>query len=327
MVSKRKETKKEGKAKKFEAIYDILGQYTKALLVQINNISADQIHQTRRELRAVGSLMLMGKNTLIKKVIESRIREPMEGDRRVDEKKSTWFNVDYWATLKDELNGNVAIIFTNGDFSTIKSIYEQHQREAPARAGQIAQCDVFIKPGSTGLDPKQTAFFQQLNIPTKIVKSMIEIVSETKVVGKGDIVEPSHQVLLEKLHIKPFSYKLQAVSVIDHGKIFSAKVLDISTKDILARYAGVLNNVAAVGLQIGYPTLVSVRQSIMNSFKNLVAVTFETEVTFPQAEKFKSAASAAPVAAAPVAAPVAAPKVEVVEEVIKPFGFGDDDEY
>lgn len=233
----------------------------------------------------------MGKNTLIRKVIEARIREPVDTDRKFAEKQTTWFNVDYWAPLKEHLKGNVAIIFTNGDFSTIKEIYERHQREAPARAGQIAQCDVWIRAGSTGLDPKQTSFFQQLNITTKIVKSMIEIVSDTKAITKGDIVEPSHQVLLEKLHIKPFSYKLQAVSVIDNGTVFDAKVLDISTADILKRYASVLNNVAAVSLEVGYPTLVSVRQSIITSFKNLVAVTFETEATFPQADKLKAAAS------------------------------------
>lgn len=155
---------------------------------------------------------------------------------------------------------------------------------------------------------------------------MIEIVSDTKAINKGDLVEPSHQVLLEKLHIKPFSYKLQAVTVIDNGKLFDAKVLDIKAEDILRRYAQVLNNVAAVSLEVGYPTLVSVRQSIMTSFKNLVAVTFESESTFPLAEKFKSAASAAPVAASSAPVVASAPKVEAVEEVIKPFG-GDDDEY
>jgi len=193
----------------------------------------------------------------------------------------------------------------------------------------IAQCDVFVKPGSTGLDPKQTSFFQQLNIATKIVKSVIEIVSETKIITKGDLVEPSHQVLLEKLRIRPFSYKLSACSVLDNGKIFDPRVLDIKPADILAKYVKALNNVAAVSFEIGYPTLVSVRHSIVNSFKNLASVTYETEYTFPQADKLKSAAKAGPVAAASAsAAPAQAAKApEPVEEaVVKPFG-DDDDEY
>jgi len=46
----------------------------------------------------------------------------------------------------------------------------------------IAPRDVFVNPGPTGLDPKQTAFFQTLQIQTKIVKSQIEIVAAKQVV-------------------------------------------------------------------------------------------------------------------------------------------------
>jgi len=329
MAIKKKEPKKEKKNKFFEKIYDILGKYKKALLVNVQNISADQIHQTRRGLRDLDSLVLMGKNTLIRKVIESRLKEPVETDRNYAEKKKNWTPIDHWEPLVKQLKGNVAIIFTNGDVSACKDVMEKFQREAPARAGMIAQCDVWVKSGSTGLDPKQTSFFQQLNIATKIVKSVIEIVSDTKVITKGDIVEPSHQVLLEKLHIRPFSYKLSAVTVIDNGKIFDPKVLDIKASDILNIYGRALNNVAAISFGIGYPTAVSVRHSIINSFKNLVSVTFETEFTFEQAEKLKNAAKNAPAASgAPAASAPKALAAAVVEkeEVIKPFG-GDDDEY
>lgn len=328
MAIKKKEPKKDKKARFFEKIYDILGKYKKALLVNVQNISADQIHQTRKGLRDLDSIVLMGKNTLIRKVIEARLKKPVETDRNFEEKTKNWTPIDHWEPLLKTLKGNVAIIFTNGDVSACKDIMEKFQREAPARAGQIAQCDVWIKSGSTGLDPKQTSFFQQLNIATKIVKSVIEIVSDTKVITKGDLVEPSHQVLLEKLRIKPFSYKLSASSVIDNGKIFDPRVLDIKPADILAKYVRALNNVAAVSFEIGYPTLVSVRHSLVNSFKNLASVTYETEYTFPQADKLKSAATAAPVAAAgaPVAAAPAKAPEPVEDVVVKPFG-GDDDEY
>ncbi len=328
MAIKKKEPKKDKKSRQFEYIYKVLGEFNKALLVKIDNISADQIHLTRRDLRLEGSKMLMGKNTLIRKCIADRMREPEERDKNFEEKKANWFSIDHWQTLIDNLHGNVAIIFTNGDLGQVKETMEKYQREAPARAGQIAQCDVWIKAGSTGLDPKQTSFFQQLNIGTKIVKSVIEIVSDTKILNKGENVEPSHQVLLEKLHIKPFSYRLQAQSVLDNGKVFDAKVLEIKPEDILRRYVSVLNNVAAVSLEVGYPTLVSARQSIINSFKNLVAVSYESEYSFPLAEKLKNAAAAAPVAAvggAQVASASAVPVEEKAEEVIKPFGFGDED--
>ena len=83
------------------------------------------------------------------------------------------------------LKGNTGIIFSNGDLSEIKKVLDQQSREAPAKVGATAPDEVWIRAGSTGLDPKQTSFFQQLNIPTKIVKTQIEIVADKKIISAG----------------------------------------------------------------------------------------------------------------------------------------------
>jgi len=62
------------------------------------------------------------------------------------------------------LKGNTGIIFSNGDLSDIKKIIDSEKREAPAKNGAVAPDDVWIRAGPTGLDPKQTSFFQALNI-------------------------------------------------------------------------------------------------------------------------------------------------------------------
>jgi len=125
MAIKKKEPKKDKKDRFFEKIYDILGQYKKALLVNVKNISADQIHLTRKGLRDLDAIVLMGKNTLIRKVIEARMREPVETDRNFAEKKKNWTNIDHWEPLLKNLKGSVAIIFTNGDLGACKEVMEQ----------------------------------------------------------------------------------------------------------------------------------------------------------------------------------------------------------
>lgn len=59
-----------------------------------------------------------------------------------------------------------------------------------------------LPSGPTGMDPSQTAFFQALNIGTKIVKGQIELVSEFPILKAGDKVSPSTAVLLGKLGIR-----------------------------------------------------------------------------------------------------------------------------
>ena len=46
------------------------------------------------------------------------------------------------------------------------------------KSGAFAPVDVIIPAGPTGLDPGQTAFFQAVNIGTKIARGSIEIVND-----------------------------------------------------------------------------------------------------------------------------------------------------
>jgi len=134
------------------------------------------------------------------------------------------------------LKGNTGLIFSNGDLSEIKKIIDEQKREAPAKIGAVAPDDVWIRAGATGLDPKQTSFFQALNIQTKIVKTQIEIVADKKVITAGLKVESSQCALLEKLKIRPFSYKMHVKKVYEDGAIFAAEILDITSNDIRTRF-------------------------------------------------------------------------------------------
>lgn len=326
-----KNEKREKKDKFFKRIYETFDKYTKALLVKCDNISARQIHATRKELRENDSLMLMGKNTVIKAALAKRIAEPHPDDKDYEERKKTWTPLEMMEPLGKLLKGNLGIIFTNRDLPDVNDIVDRHAREAPAKVGATAQCDVWIKPGPTGLDPKQTGFFQNLQIPTKIVKTQIEIVSEKQIIWEGQKVGSNEAALLQKLGINPFSYRLKVEHVFDNGNVYDAEVLTITQEKILASYKRVLSNIAAVSLEANYPTQASAPHSILRAFKNLIAVTYETGYTFPQADALKSAAKAAPVAAAGPATVAAAKEEEPVEEPaddIEPVNiFGDDNDY
>ncbi|POY72193.1 hypothetical protein BMF94_4769 [Rhodotorula taiwanensis] len=70
-----------------------------------------------------------------------------------------------------------------------------------------------------------------------------------------------------------------------------------------------IKTVAAISLAVNYPTLASVTYSLVNSYKNLLAVALETEYSFPEAEALKDRlanpdayAAAAPAADAGAAA-------------------------
>jgi large subunit ribosomal protein LP0 len=75
---------------------------------------------------------------------------------------------------------------------------------------------------------------------------------------------------------------------------------------------------AAISLASGYITKPAAPHMILNAFKNLAAVTFDSDYSFKQAEKMKEAAKhavhAAPAHAAKGAPAKEAPKVEEKKE-------------
>merc|ERR1712213_45480 len=120
----------------------------------------------------------------------------------------------------------------------------------------------------------------------------------------GDKVGSSESTLLNMLNISPFTYGLLIENVYDSGTIFSPAILDITNEDIIARFMTGVRNIAAISLQIGYPTAASVPHSLINGFKKLLAIAVETDIDFEEANQTKeylkdpSKFAVAPVAAA-----------------------------
>lgn len=87
--------------------------------------------------------------------------------------------------------------------------------------------------------------------------------------------------------------------VYDDGAIFGPEVLDITAADIRAKFQKAILNMASTSLASGYITKPAIPHLLVNSFKNLAAVSFTTDYSFKQAEKLKEASKNA-VHAAPV---------------------------
>lgn len=293
---------------------ELLENHTKAFIVHADNVGSNQMMSIRAALRD-NSTILMGKNTLIRRCIRAYI------ERTGNEQ---------WACVLDHLVGNVGIVFTHGDLNEIREKISEFKVGAPARVGLVAPNDVIIYSGNTGMDPSQTSFFQALNIPTKINKGTVEIVSDVHLIHTGDKVGASQATLLSKLGVKPFTYGLIVQQVYDNGSLYDPKVLDITDDDLADIVTAGIRNVAAACLELNFPTIASAPHSLINGYKNVLAIAVETDYTFPLAEKVKAYladpsafAAAAPAAAAGGAAEAApeAAAAEPEEEEDEDMGF------
>ena len=139
-----KGTKAQKKQVYDKRVNELLEEYSKALICTADNVGSKQMQDIRSGLRP-DSIVLMGKNTLLKRSIR------MFCERTGNES---------WNTLLPLLVGNVGIVFTKGDLKEVREEIAKYKVGAPARVGLVAPIDVIVPPGNTGLDPSQTSFFQ-----------------------------------------------------------------------------------------------------------------------------------------------------------------------
>nr|BAN20115.1 ribosomal protein LP0 [Riptortus pedestris] len=310
-----KEDKATWKSHYFSKLIQLLEEYPKCFIVGADNVGSKQMQQIRMSLRG-SAVVLMGKNTMMRKAIRGHIERNQALEK-----------------LLPHIKGNVGFVFTRGELTEVREKLLQNKVRAPARAGAIAPCPVVIPAQNTGLGPEKTSFFQALSIPTKISKGTIEIINDVHILKEGDKVGASEATLLNMLNISPFSYGLVVEMVYDSGTIFEPKILDIKPEELRIRFLEGAARLAAVCLEISYPTIASAPHSIANGFKNLLAVAAVTEIEFKEAERLKEylkdpSKFAAAVAAAPeVAAAAESPKKEAEkkeesEESDDELGFG-----
>ncbi|KAI1418970.1 ribosomal protein L10-domain-containing protein [Xylaria sp. FL1777] len=278
---------KEKKAEYFPKLKALLEEYKSVFIVTVDNVSSQQMHEVRQSLRSE-AVVLMGKNTMVRRALKTFIADTPEYEK-----------------LLPHVKGNVGFVFTNGELKTIRDKILSNKVAAPARAGAVAPLDVWVPAGNTGMEPGKTSFFQALGVPTKIARGTIEITTDLKLVESGNKVGPSEATLLNMLNISPFTYGLGVSQVYDEGNAFSPDVLDISEDQLLKTFSSAITTIASLSLAINFPTLPSIIHSLVNSYKKVLSVAIETAYSWPEIEELKDRianpdayASAAPAAAA-----------------------------
>jgi len=295
------------KAVYFDKLKGLLDEYKSIFIVSVDNVSSQQMHEIRHSLRG-DAVVLMGKNTMVRRALKGFVAENPEYER-----------------LLPHVKGNVGFIFTNGDLKTTRDRILANRVAAPARAGAVAPGDVYIPAGNTGMEPGKTSFFQALGVPTKIARGTIEITTDLKLVEAGAKVGASEATLLNMLNISPFTYGMKVQQVYEDGQAFSPDVLDIEESQLLKALSSAIATITTISLAANYPTLPSIIHSLVNGYKKVIAVALGIDYSWESIDELKDRienpdkyAASAPAAAAATstddAAPAAAKEEEKEEE-------------
>jgi len=257
------------KAAYMQKFVDLLETYPRAVLVTVDNIGSHHMQKIRVGLRGRGVLML-GKNTLMRKAVKDNLAKHPD-----------------WESLLAVIKFNVGFVFTHENLSDLREKLLESRVPAQAKAGIIAPQDVVIPKQVTTLEPTKTTFFAALDIPTRITKGCVEILSDVNLCKEGEKVGSSEAALLQMLDLRPFTYGLKLINVYDDGFVYPAKLLSTTSADLYKAFAQGVSNVAALSLGLGFPTLPAFPHVVLNAYKNLVAIALGTDYLFDQAKALK----------------------------------------
>lgn len=259
------------KVEYFEKVKELVKTFPKIFIINVDNVTSDQMHQIRKSVRGEASI-LMGKNTLIRKAIREILEE-----------------VPVIEPILNLIRGNVGLVFTNGDLKTVRDKVVSFKVAAPAKTGVVSPVDVKIPAGPTTIPADKTAFFQGLSIPTKVTKGCVEILNEAHVLKIGHVVNASQVELMNMLSIMPFTYGATVLQVYDNGSVFDSAMLDIADEDIFEHVCKAIKDIASISLATSLPSVAAVPHVLANTYKDLLGVALVSEVSFAAADKLKEA--------------------------------------
>lgn len=87
------------------------------------------------------------------------------------------------------------------------------------------------------------------------------------------------------LNISPFTYGITVLHVYDQGALFSPSILDITEEAFIKHFMTAIENVSSISLALNYPTIVSVTHSLINAYKDVMAISIASDYLFGATEK------------------------------------------
>ena len=206
-------------------------------IVNIQGIPAAQFQKMRRRLRDKVNLRVTKSNLLA-----------IALDQASEKKKGL-------EKLKEVIEGQTAVVTANvNPFRLFKEL-EATKTKAPARGGEIAPDDIWIREGETPFKPGPiVGDLQKAGIPAAIEKGKVVVKKDKLLVPKGERIPKIVASSLTRLDILPMTVGLDLRGVYEEGVVFKREVLAVDHVKLMAdiQLAGL--RAFNLAVNIAYPT-------------------------------------------------------------------------
>jgi len=270
---------------------EAFSKYEQIIVVDLLNISTEQILKTRLALRKLGGTIIIGKNSIARLTVRILTGEAgPEYDHFVKKYGTRPGLKSFLPYLADK----IGFIFSDRSYVELKPVIENEKIKMPAKAGIIAPSSIIIPVGPTNQDPGKIGEFQRVGIQVKAIKGSLEVVKEHKLIEEGEIVSETVSAMCRLLGIIPFEYAMELKYVYLNGQIIPKSVIKISPENVLDNFKANVKTLTAVSLGAHLPNSLSLPHMIQNTFKMLLSIGLTTDIKFKALEDALAAQHSAP---------------------------------
>ena len=184
------------KIKAVEELNGLINTKKTVFLSSIKNLPASQFQEITKKLRGKAVVKVPKKNIILRAINNSKNEEIKK--------------------LKDQLQGDIAILFSDSDAFDLASDLIDIRSNVKAKKGQEAPENIEVPEGPTDLIPgPAVSELGALGIPIMIDKGKIHIKEAKIIVKKGEKISGPASEVMSKLDIKPFSVGFEPLAAFD----------------------------------------------------------------------------------------------------------------
>jgi large subunit ribosomal protein L10 len=164
--------------------------------------------------------------------------------------------------ISEHIQGMPALILTNKNAFELFKILKDNMTDAPAKTGQIAPDDIWVKAGPTPFAPGPIiGDLGAANIVAGIDGGKVVVKKDSLVVKAGEPVPAAAAAILSRLDIKPMKIGLNLVIAVEEGKLFERNILNIDVDEYTNNLKQAILNAKklALGANILTPETVTIK--------------------------------------------------------------------
>lgn len=256
---------------KKQLVEELANRFDQARVVGIANIHgipAPQFQAIRKKLTGKATITVV-KNNLLRLALE-----------RASAKKPDLVK------LSETIEGQTAVVTTDvNPFRLFKEL-ETTKTRAPARGGEIAPEDLWVRAGETPFKPGPiVGELQKAGIPAAIERGKVVIKQDKLLVKAGQRIPRDVAQQLARLEIYPMVVGLDLLGAYEAGTVFRRDALAIDETVVREQVARAGREALALALTIAYPTSETIQPLLAKAHAQAIGLAVEAE--FPTKESIQ----------------------------------------